>query len=433
MTLDHATAEPATTAAEGDPSTDPQNAATEQEYELSAGRRMVGYPPAPETLVSLANWQDAPNQRWAFRHMRELLPSQVIRARPGPPRELPDAQRDLGRLGLTRLDGTAGTVAEVMANTWTDALVVLHDGAIVAEQYWEGMLPSTRHLLMSVTKSVVGTVAALLVTDGTLDPAALVTAYVPEVAGSGYAGATLRDVLDMRTGVAFRETYTSPDAEVRVMERSMGWRPIKSGDPVGAYNYLASLGTSGPHGEAFVYRSADTDMLGWVCERASGIRMAELISTLVWQPVGAEADAEITCDAVGSAIHDGGMSTTARDLARFGQMLLDDGEVEGRQVLPRAWLDESRHPTADVRAAFAESDNEVYLPGGWYHNQFWFIPYGDGEIQLCLGIHGQMVYVNRSAGVVAVKQSSWPDAQNAAFLVDTIRAFNAVSAHLSAA
>lgn len=427
MTLDQSTADPDTT----EP-TAPTPAGSRDE-ELAANRRMIGYPPDPDTLVTLANWQDAPNQRWAFRHMRELLPSQVIRARPGAARVLPEAHTELGGLALTRLDGSTGTVEQVMDTTWTDALVVLHDGAVVAEHYWEGMTAGTRHLLMSVTKSVVGSVAALLVSSGVLDPAAPVTDYVPEVAGSGYAGATLRDVLDMRTGVAFRETYTSPDAEVRVMERSMGWRPIKSGDPVGAYNYLASLGSAGPHGKDFVYRSADTDMLGWICERASGTRMAELISRLVWAPIGAEADAEITCDAVGSAIHDGGMSTIARDLARFGQMLLDDGEVEGRQVLPRAWLEDCRHGSADLRTAFAASDNEVYLPGGWYHNQFWFIPYGDAEILLCLGIHGQMIYVNRSTRVVAVKQSSWPDAQNAAFLVDTIRAFNAVGAHLSAA
>ena len=164
------------------------------------------------------------------------------------------------------------------------------------------------------------------------------TDYVPEVAGSGYRCARVRDVLDMRTGVAFRETYTALDSEVRIMERSVGWAPALADDPRGAYAYLATIRPEGPHGGAFTYRSADTDMLGWVCERAAGERMADLISTLLWQPMGAEFDAEITCDPVGTAIHDGGISATLRDLARFAQMILDDGLVEGRQAIPAAWL-----------------------------------------------------------------------------------------------
>ena len=112
----------------------------------------------------------------------------------------------------------------------------------------------------------------------------------------------------MRTGVAFSETYLEPDSEVRVMERSMGWRPSLDGDPAGMYDYMTTLGTAGPHGGDFTYRSADTDMLGWVFERASGRRMADLVSSLLWLPIGAEHDADITCDRVGSAIHDGGIS-----------------------------------------------------------------------------------------------------------------------------
>ena len=175
----------------------------------------------------------------------------------------------------------------------------------------------------------------------TLDVSAPVEQYVPEVADSGYGGATVRDLLDMRTGVHFRETYDAPEAEVRVMERSMGWHPRLEGDPVGAYAYLASLRRAEPHGGTFTYRSADTDMLGWVCERAAGTRMAELVSTLLWQPMGAEADAEITCDSVGTGIHDGGISAVARDLARFGRMLLEDGRVDGREVVPAGWLEDA--------------------------------------------------------------------------------------------
>jgi CubicO group peptidase (beta-lactamase class C family) len=151
----------------------------------------------------------------------------------------------------------------------------------------------------------------------------------------------------------------------------------------------------------------------------------------MWVPMGAEHGAEITCDQVGSAVHDGGMSAVARDLARFGQLLLDDGVVDGHEVVPSAWLRDARHPAADVRAAFAVTDHELVLPGGWYRSQFWFVPTQQGTALVCLGIHGQMVYVNHATRTVGVKLSSWPTAQNTTYLVDTLRAFGAIGARLS--
>jgi hypothetical protein len=392
---------------------------------------MDGFPPPPEARVTLANWQDPPFNRWAFRHMREIIPSHLIPAGPdgGPP--LPAADVPLPDPLVWRLDGSSATASEVFASTYTDALVVLHDGRLVAERYGDGMTAATPHLLMSVSKSVVSCVAGVLAGRGQLDPGALVTDYVPEAASSGYAGATVRDLLDMRTGVAFRETYTALDAEVRVMERSMGWRPAEPGDPAGAYPYLLTLGREGPHGGAFSYRSADTDMLGWVCERAGGTRMADLISALIWQPIGAERDAEITCDPLGSAIHDGGVSAAARDLARFGQMLVDDGAAGGHQVVPAGWLADARAPEPGVREAFAATDNELALPGGWYRSKFWVIP-GYGEpVLVCLGIHGQLIYADRAARTVVAKFSSWPDPQHTGYLVDTLRACAALAAALT--
>jgi CubicO group peptidase (beta-lactamase class C family) len=424
-----------------------QSAARERAASDGTGL-MTGFPPAREAQVTLANWQDPPYSRWAFRHMRELIPSQPIPA--GSPVPLPAAPGPLPDPPVWRIDGSTATTAEVFADTYTDALVVLKDGQLVAERYDAGMTAATPHLLMSVSKSVVGCVAGVLAGRGLLDPAAPVTAYVPEAGASGYAGATVRHLLDMRTGVAFRETYTELDAEVRVMERSMGWRPAQPGDPAGAYPYLITLGQAGPHGGEFTYRSADSDMLGWVCERASGTRMADLIAALIWQPMGAERDGEITCDPLGSAIHDGGVSATARDLARFGQLLVDDGfarggsgglggvvppggdRAGGNPVIPAAWLAATRAPDRGVREAFAATENELVLPGGWYRNQFWVIPGPGGPVLVCLGIHGQLVYADRATRTVVVKMSSWPDAQHTGYLLDTLRACAALAASLSA-
>lgn len=390
---------------------------------------MSGFPPSPPQQVTLSNWQQPDSLRWSFRHMREIIPTHPI-AGGGVASPLTVHEQDLGEIPVPLAD-TQSTVSQILDSTFTDGLLVLHEGAVVTERYFEGMTASTRHLVMSVSKSIVGCVAGVLVERGQLDPRAAVTAYVPEVAGSGYDGASVRDVLDMRTGVAFSEAYTSDDSEVRVMERSMGWAPRRPDDPNGAYDYLTTLGTAGPHGAGFVYRSCDTDMLGWMCERAAGRRMADLISTLIWQPMGAEFDADITCDSVGTAVHDGGISATLRDLARFGQLLLDDGRAGDRQVVPTAWLTDAYTPTPDVREAFAHTDNEPMLPGGWYRDQFWFFHPESGPVLLCLGIHGQLVFVDRATRTVVVKQSRWPDAQNATHLAATLRACLAIATTLA--
>ena len=393
-----------------------------------------GFPPPAESRATLANWQDPPYNRWSFQHLRELIPSQRISRGQGPPRALAqhNASARLDDVAVYRLSGERSTFAEVIAETWTDAVVVLHDGQIVLEQYFNEMTEETPHLLMSVTKSVVGCIAGILVEQGLLNPDEQASSYVPEIAKSGYQGASVRQLLNMRTGVKFREEYTNQDAEVREMERYMGWRP--GGDPDsshGMYFYLTKLGPDTDHGGSFVYRSADTDMLGWVCERAAGARMADLISLLIWQPMGAEFDAEITCDCVGTAIHDGGMSARARDMARFGQLVLKDGYAYDTSIVPEPWLRETRTLDPDIRGAFAASDSEAVLTGGWYRNQFWFVPGPLGDLQLCLGIHGQIVLIDRATQTVSVKMSTWPTAQNPAFLIDTIRAFVAAGRHMA--
>lgn len=401
---------------------------------MSSDELMTGAPPPEHARVSLANWQEPPFNRWSFQHLREVIPTQRISRGEGAARALA-WQLDPGpleELPVARVNAEDSTVGGVLADTWTDAVLIMHRGTVVLERYHGGMQVDSPHLLMSVSKSLVGCVAGILADQRVLDPQQPASKYVPEIAGSGYDGARVRDLLDMRTGVAFSEAYHDPDAEVRVIEQHMGWRPREGGEKdLGLYGYLATLGTDTDHGGAFVYRSADTDMLGWVCERAAGARMADLISALLWHPMGAEYDAEITCDAYGSAVHDGGVSTTTRDLARFGQLLLDDGRVEGAQVVPAWWLREARTHEPDVRDAFAASESEPFMPGGWYRNQFWHLPARNGDVQLCLGIHGQMVLVDHNTGTVAVKFSTWPDPQNPAYLTDTISAFTAAGRHLA--
>jgi CubicO group peptidase (beta-lactamase class C family) len=388
---------------------------------------MRGFPPSPRAVVTAANWQDPPFNRWAFWHTRELLPTQRIAAAAGAPRPL---------VPLTDPPDLQAIVGEVLARSFTDAWLVLQDGKLVEEWYGEHGGADTPHAALSVTKSVVGCVAGVLVERGDLGLADLVTHHVPELADTAWSGATVRHVLDMRSGVAFVEDYTDAHADVRRLDEWVGWRPRSAGDvPRGLYAFLRTLRSGTDHGGTFVYRSAETDVLGWVCERASGSRMADLISTLVWQPMGAERDAEIICDGSGTAVHDGGLCATARDLARFGQLLLDGGAVPTEdgpvQVLPAGWLRSSWAVDADARWAFLASPAEQSFPGGWYRNQFWFRPGEQGDVLLCLGIHGQLIHVSRRTRTVCVKLSTWPTAQDPRLMQETLRACDAVGAVLA--
>ena len=396
--------------------------------------------PAPEVQgvpVTARNWQDPPVSRWAFWHVGDVLPTYRVPRGDGQVRPLPAAAAQPGLLSVpvTRADGTAGTVGDVLGDTCTDAYLVLQDGALVTEWYGPLGAPDRPHALMSVSKSVVGCVAAVLIDRGRLDPDAEVTRYVPELAGSGYAGALVRHVYDMRSGVRFGEEYANPDSDIRRLDEWIGWQPGQ-GEPRGLYGFLATLRAEAPHGERFLYRSAESDVLGWVCERAAGRPMAELVSELIWAPMGAGQDALLLHDGLGTAVHDGGLCATARDVARFGQLLLDgglvpDGDGGTRRVVPPAWLRRAWAVDADARSVFAASPAEWAFPGGWYRHQFWFRPGGYGDVLLGLGIHGQMLHVSRRTGTVCVKFSTWPDAQNPAYLEDTLRAFDAVGGFLA--
>ena len=397
--------------------------------------------------VTGSNWQDPPFNRWAYWHVSDILPTYTVSRGPGPARPLPPwpghaggtADLDVASIPVTRGDGSDATVGDVLGDTYTDAYLVLQDGALVTEWYGPEGSADQPHALMSVTKSLVGCVAAVLIDAGQLDPAAEISRYVPDLAGSGYAGATVRDVLDMRSGVSFLEEYANPQADINRLDEWIGWQPSGPGEPDseprGLYRFLATLRAEAPHGERFLYRSTESDVLGWVCETASGTPMATLLSELIWAPMGAGRDADLLHDGLGTAVHDGGLCATARDVARFGQLLLDGGAIPDadggrRRVIPPQWLRQAWAVDADVRSAFASSPAEPAFPGGWYRNQFWFRPGAYGDVLLCLGIHGQMVHVSRRTGTVCVKFSTWPQAQNHGYLEETLRAFDAVGGAL---
>src|SRR5262245_40180949 len=179
---------------------------------------MHGSPPAADAVVGVHNWTSTPYLRWGFLHTREVVPTARIDRGEGAVLELPRDEQQLDGIEFADSAGKKLTVAAMLEGGYTDGFLVLHGGRIVAERYGNGMAARTTHLLQSVSKSVAGTVAGVMVERGLLDPEGLVTAYLPELAGTSFEGATVRHVLDMRTGTAYDETYDSPDADVFLTE-----------------------------------------------------------------------------------------------------------------------------------------------------------------------------------------------------------------------
>jgi CubicO group peptidase (beta-lactamase class C family) len=232
----------------------------------------------------------------------------------------------------------------------------------------------------------------------------------------------------MRAGTRFDENYADPASDLRASEAQFGWapgpRPARD-----ALAYLAALGNHREHGGRFEYRSILTDVLGLVIARASGAPYAETLGRELWSPMGAETDAYVTVDGEGFAVADGGICVSLRDLARFGRLVLDSGQVDGRRVVPAAWLDDTLAGGEDSAEAFAQDEHSDDMPGGHYRNKWW-VPSG-GQVFLGLGIHGQFLFVDRATDTVIAVLSTWETSLDDDRHRATLEAFRDTSAQLA--
>lgn len=383
---------------------------------------MQGFPPAGDTQVTLANWRKPPFNRWGFQHVRELVPSADIANDPAAVRALPAAPSDLS--GLVVPDGGAPLpFADFLDQTQTDALVVLHRGKLVFEHYANGMTAATPHILMSVSKSVVGLLVGILAGQGRLDARSLVTDYLPEMAGTAFAGARLRDLLDMRTGVMFDEDYLATSGPIIEYRKATNWEPLAPGQQ--AMDLRGFLGTltepDQAHGRPWHYISVNSDLLGWIAERAAGRRLSDLLGDLMWRPMGAERPAYITVDRLGAPRAAGGICCTARDLARLG-LLVAEG---GNGAVPADWLDDIA--ANGDKAAWEASAGPAKYPGlpMRYRSQ-WYILERPSPLIFAIGVFGQSLFVDRDNGVVIAKLSSQAAPVDPERKMLTIRAAEAV-------
>ncbi len=355
--------------------------------------------------VTPENWLDAPYNRWGFLHVRELARTARISRGGGSALELPRAERDLDGFHFEHA-GQEISFPEMLEATYTDGVLVLHEGAVLFEHYAGEMSASDTHLLMSASKSLTSTLCGVLVGRGLLRPEDDVTDHVEELRGTAWEGCTIQHLLDMRAGT--RWDYESD--EYTLLDVSDYRRHARRDVPRDTAGWIRSIGNSREHGGDFRYVSLASDVLGWVLERAGGERFAELFSREIWCAIGAERDAEILLDASGFSVVEGGICTTLRDLGRFGQMCLQDGELAGRRVVPAAWLERLQVRDQELIDAYANSQEyDPAMPDAFYHDQWWIWDAERG-VYCASGMNGQALLVHRPSRTVVAKFSTHPGA-----------------------
>ncbi len=335
--------------------------------------------------------------------MSEFARTKTISRGVGRPLDFARADRDLSRFTF-EFDGASISLSDLIAETYTDAMLVLHQGSIVFESYEGAMTATDLHLLMSVSKSIVSTLCGVLIGRGELHPEDVVPEHVDELAGTSWDECTVQQLLDMRTGTEWE--YDRDEEDIFYVS---GYRDhFRTDLPEDTASWIRTIRNTHGHGREFRYVSLATDVLGWVLEQAGNAPLPELISRELWSRIGAEQDASIIVDALGFPVSEGGISATLRDVGRFGQMSLNRGDVCGADVVPPAWFEGLDQDRDELIRAFADSPEfDALWPDAFYRNNWWvYAP--DPQIYAGLGVYGQVLLIHQPSQSVVVKLSSQP-------------------------
>lgn len=394
---------------------------------------MKGFPPASDKVISAANGSffEFPALRYSVNHMREFLPT----------REVPAAQENQIEFKV-RLDKKIDEVrfvpwdetdaiswAESLEKNYTDGIIILHKGAIVYEKYFGGLRQNGLHAAMSVSKSFTGTLAAILIAEGALNPEEFVATYIPELKHSGFGDATVRQVLEMTTAIKYSEDYNDPKAEIWAFSAAGNvFHPADYNGPANYYEYLTTVKklAKQAHGEAFGYRTVNTEVMGWIISRVTGKGVAELVSEKIWQPMGARHDGYYQVDPAGIAFAGGGFNLNLRDMAAFGEMMRNEGKLEGRRIIPKEAVRDIT--CGGSQQAFAKGDYPKLR--GWSYRDMWWITHNSHKAYMARGVHGQAIYIDPKAEMVIARFASNPLSSNKYIDPLSIPAYEAVAEYL---
>lgn len=377
--------------------------------------------------VNLDNWKDFPFSAHAFQNIKELIPVQPINGS-----GFSDFPENLDEKILDKSYKIADqemTGISFLEKSYTDALLIIKNGEIVSQYFANDMTIKAPHLTFSVSKSITGIVAGIVLKKFDISTTAKVSEIIKTPADSAYSEATIRNLLDMSVSLDFDEVYTSKEGTYARYRQAMLWMSRNSSS-TNADEDLAEFILTLPkgrhdHGYKFSYKSPNTDLLGLVLQEISGLPLPQLISDELWKPLGCDP-ATITVDSKKMARTAGGLSCSIKDLARIGELMRYGGINNGESLVDPMWVVD----TFGSGDKIAWSRGEFYqsFPEGSYRNQWYTIAEGE----LCaIGIHGQWIYVNTAKEAVITKFSCQPKADDDELDRQTIDFFRGVCDNFS--
>lgn len=319
-------------------------------------------------------------------------------------------------------NGEKRDTKKFLDKTSTTALLVLKNNDITFEQYYRGTTGNDRRISWSTAKSFLSAIFGVAVADGhidsLLDP---VTKYVPELKDSGYDGISIKNVLQMSSGVRFDEDYGQFNSDINRFGRTMALGGSLD-------EFAMSLEKEREQGDFLHYVSIDTHVLGMVLRSATGQEITDYFNEKLWSQIGTEDSAVYIVDSLNQPMVLGGLNVRTRDYARFGKLYLDNGQWNGKQIIPAQWVTDSTTPDAPHLVPGKRDSSDMNLGYGYQ----WWIPENANQEFMAIGIYDQYIYVNQKSGVVIVKNSANTNFMDNNFesATETVEFFRAVATSL---
>lgn len=330
---------------------------------------------------------------------------------------MPEQWKETGTLDLRKLrgldgDGELDLMTLLRDRLMNHSMVVLQGDKLVHQHFFDGMSPDATHLDMSVTKSFTSLLASIAVAEGKLDMSKKVEGYLPEFKGTAFEGTTIQDVADMRCGLDIPvPEHKSWDPR---LTQSQEWNGPNNSGLHGIKEYLVLIKKRKyPIGEVYQYQDPQTELLGLLVEKVTGVRLADYMENRIWKRIGAENDCFWMSDPTGFVVASGGLNMATRDLARVGRMLLNDGRnYLGEQVISPKFIEALWQGNDAVRSAWKKGGKEVKLaPDGWYKDQFRVLNVAGHKVLAMVGIHGQALVMEKESGVVIAMNGGYPQTE----------------------
>ena len=382
---------------------------------------MEGTPPTRDSQATMKNYRDYPFSGWTFQNMGAPL-NIVMIPRGGDIAELNQpSNQALGKKIFIDKTGAEMTLEDLIKVHFARGMILIQDDKVLYEKYFDGFGPHKQHIWFSMSKSLASAALGILVEQGKIDVKKSPAHYIPELKNSGFERVTIQNLLDMATSIDFKETYTDMTSDFALkyaVAMNMGWLPgardaqPESTEIYGVHDFLSKYIKPNKElepGTDFDYNSSNADVIGWLISRVSGQPYEQFISEQIWSKLGMEHDAYFTVDRAFMPVVTGGMNSTLRDAARFALMIRDEGRVKNKQLIPSEWINSALN--IDEKLKSHMTANPKYGEESWeaYHNMWWILDSEKGEF-CATGIHGQVIYINRSKNTVMVWFSNQPGA-----------------------